>query len=126
MDDRKLEIRHLPCALTNDELLEKGQLAAGCVAELRKLEDEKAEAAKRIGEAIKEKQSEQRRLAHEISTRSEVRPVECRTVALFQTRQMITVREDTGETVEKRPMTDGEVAAMKQGRLFDGDGDGAH
>lgn len=114
---RETEIRHLPCVLTEQELLQKGQLAANAVKELRELEDEKARVSKSLGDDIKGKRSELSKLGLEISSKTEYRAVECDVVMLFEREMVITVRTDTGEKVYERKMTEGEFAAAKQARL---------
>jgi hypothetical protein len=116
------ETRHLPCPLTDRELIEKGDLQARGLQDLRDLEDEKAKVAKDYGEQIKDKRSELNKLSREISTRTEVRPIRCDVMFVPEEDKAITIRTDTGERIEVRSMTSEErdrLAQRKQPGLFD-------
>jgi hypothetical protein len=102
------EIRHLPVELTQKELLQKGQLAAKGVDELKEIEAEKAASSKRFGELVKDKRSLLDKLAHEITTGEEVRPVECFWKQNWREHTMVLYRGDTGDNVYERSMTEAE------------------
>lgn len=102
------EIRHLPVDLTPKELHQKGQLTAKGIEELKTIEADKAAATKRFSDSLKDKRSELDKLAHEINTGEEVRPVECWWKQNWRDHSMELYRGDTGDTVYTRAMTEAE------------------
>lgn len=111
---KRLETRHLPCALTDRELLAKGQLSAQAVKDLRKLEDEKKAWASKYADLIKDKEMELRKLSTEIETGEEVRPVDCYVEPRWSDFMVEISRGDTGALIETRAMTDLEKEARQQ------------
>ena len=74
---QRTETHHLPVKLHQHEVLVKAQQAAKGLSTLKRIEDDKAEVTKDFAEQIKKKRRELDLLAHEVSTGTEVRPVEC-------------------------------------------------
>lgn len=109
-------IKHLPVSLTREEIEERSKTVARLSGEIadaeRKVESEKESAKARVkeAEAIAEGLSaKQRQLSRVVLEGREEREVAC-TVRLDRAnRQKITTRDDTGERVDVRPLTDGEM-----------------
>lgn len=123
---QRTEVRHLPVKLHQSEVLVKAKQAAEGLSKLKGLEDDKAEATKDYAEQIKKKRRELDLLAHEVSTGTEVRPVECDLVPRRVDEMIDVVRPDTGEVVSSRPMTQSEREKLKQSALQFDDSDNAH
>lgn len=102
------EFRQLPVKLSQAEVLTKGRLAAKTELALGKLEDEKAESARKFSDDIKRKRKELDVLASEVDTGTEIRPVRCELVPRWSEYMVDVVRADTSEIVESRPMTHAE------------------
>ena len=101
-------INRLPVKLTNEELLAKSDELASAVNEKASLENGKKDNAKHYGELIKESDSTICSLAFEIKLKAELRDVSCSEVPDYKLGTMAIVRDDTGETVEHRVMTEEE------------------
>ncbi len=97
--------RKLRCKLSDEELRSKGEALAGSVDEKQKKKVEAKNAASIARAAIKSLDEKIRRLTRDYQDRSEERPVECREVVDVRRSQVNTVRQDTGETIESRPMS---------------------
>jgi len=100
--------RELPCHLTNDE---KAKLAGELVAVIEKAEQEEIEQDKQKKEMksiLAGYAATQSRLARMLRNGIEQRPVEVRIEALYDVGKARTIRTDTGEVVEERPLTDSE------------------
>jgi hypothetical protein len=125
---QRTECHHLPVKLTEHETLVKGREAAKELNALNTLEAEKADVTKDFAERIKKKRRELDKLAHEVSTGTEVRPVDCDLVPRFADEMIDVVRPDTGATVSSRPMTQSERDTFKQRSLpfSDREDDRAH
>lgn len=95
--------RQLPCKLTEEEITARGCHLAEVEREIEKKEDEKQRHAKALGDEIKEMRSRTRLIAQEISTRTTYRDVEITEQKVGV--HMETVRLDTGEVIETRPLT---------------------
>lgn len=105
----KIETRQLPCPLTNDELLAKGDALATC---LRAIDDEKSAQEQQkaeMKERIADLETTKGRLRTEIQERREWRAVHVE-IRLKDARQALVteVRTDTGEILRERFMDDDE------------------
>lgn len=100
------KILHLPVQLTEDELRSKGQQQAQAVIEYGQIETAKRVATADFGKKLKSKRADIDTLAQQIRTGLEVRPVECEVVPLYDAFSVVTIRRDTRERVDVRPMTD--------------------
>lgn len=96
---------YLPCKLTEQELLSKGQDIAKAARDRAKLEDEKAEVAKRFKERIDGHTADIRDLAQAINTGEEKRDVECERVFDYANNSVTTIRLDTYQQIGERTMT---------------------
>jgi hypothetical protein len=108
------DTRSLPCTLSERELAERRDKLAGLVGEIVKVEAEKKIATSTFAERLKELGGAAREAAKQIRDRSEYRQVEVSERHDPVRFCVDTYREDTGELVETRPMTDGEIANAKQ------------
>ena len=99
-----IETRKLPVSLTGPELLAKGaELAAG-IRRVKGLKDEKADLTAMMKRATEAGAT----LTDEIAHRQEIRNVECNVTHDFDDFQTTVTRCDTGEQIERRPMSDAE------------------
>jgi len=117
----QVKIVHLPVQLTEDELRSKGQQQAAAMIEFSALESEKRDITADLGARLKAKRRELDRLAVEVRTGVESRAVECHLVPVWASHTVVTMRRDTGEQVETRPMS----AAERQLELRAVSGEGA-
>lgn len=99
------KIVHLPVRLTEEELRAKAQLQARAMREYGDIEAKKKAVTADFGDQLKEKRKELDQLAREVSTGMETRAVECDLVPIWSSFTVVTVRRDTKDTVETRPMT---------------------
>lgn len=110
--------RMLPCLLPPEDQLAYAKNAATIHADsTRKLEE--MEAAKKSAQAeIKELDLERNRLLKIVDTGVEHRKVECDERANYSLGEMLTIRTDTGEVVDRRRLT---VAESQQRMKFEED-----
>jgi hypothetical protein len=94
----------LPCKLTEEERQLKSDAHAQAQADLEQLELDKASASSSFGAAIKKKKQEISKLAKEVRTREEVRPVECVERPRYDVNMVDLIRLDTKGKVSSRPM----------------------
>lgn len=107
-ETRGTETRTLPVTLTTDELLARGD---GLARAHRAVRDEQAK-QKAVKEEMKQRledlEGEVGKLARIVRDKAEDRDVECRIVHDYLANAVQVVREDTGEVIEARAMTDRE------------------
>ncbi|MFA6605102.1 MAG: hypothetical protein WCS88_03850 [Patescibacteria group bacterium] len=101
--------RTLPVPLTAEEIKQHSEELVAELGNVDRLTDEKKSIASSIGERVKEAQAKVTRLAYEIRTKSARRPVECEWRFEYGRGVASLHRADTGEIVETRPMTEGEM-----------------
>lgn len=104
----------LPTSLTDDERNARARNATSLHHELEMLRERKKEAAKEYGEQIAELETALAESAKAARTGMEERDVEVRWSANIDRCVMELFREDTGEKVRERPMTDEEQRAARQ------------
>lgn len=97
-------IESLPCALTAQEKLLKTDQLVEVLAQVTELEEAKKEAASSIKEQIQKKERESHKLAHELRTGHELRPIECIERPRYADLMVDKVRVDTGAVVSSRAM----------------------
>lgn len=110
-------IRELPCALTADELLQRGDAMADCEMAIDKLKDKRSKLSKKIGE----KRKERFELAEMIDRGEEVREVSCEWHEDFAKNVRRLMRMDTGGEVEQVTMTAAERQLMIESPAPGGD-----
>jgi hypothetical protein len=111
--------RQLSCTLTRDQLLMKGSEQAGLLSQRDGIEAA-LKAAQKAGKAqIDEVEAAMRRVAGEIRDKAELRLVGCVRVHDWQKATVAEFREDTGEEIASRRMSEEE----KQREMDFGDGD---
>jgi hypothetical protein len=96
-----IEVRELPCELTEAELLQRGDAMAECEMCVDKLKDKRSKISKKIGE----KRKERFELAEVIERGEEQREVRCVWIEDFTHNVKRLIRQDTGEEVEQTTMT---------------------
>ena len=94
----------LPCLLTSQEKLVKGEELVKRLEEKEDLEDKKKKSADDFKGAISIKEFDVKRLARQIGTGIEHREIECRELFHFARNLVETIRMDTGEVIRSRAM----------------------
>jgi hypothetical protein len=112
-EGRRVEIE-LPCRLTDEELIARGQSIAELHEEAGALRLQKVQASGQIGGEIKAKEAAIGVLVQQLRTRTEARKVECVEELDFKEGIARTRRLDTKEIVGTRTLT----AAERQPSLF--------
>lgn len=105
----RTEQRELPCPLTHDELIAKGDALANVLrrldAEREAMEQAKAESKERTADLVRE----QSKLRQEIQERREFRPIDVEVYVKSGAVNMVEeIRVDTGEVIRERFMDDEE------------------
>lgn len=106
---RKSISRWLPVALGSSELLDRARTMSQRCKEKDALEAEKAATTRDFGERLKKLGGEVARLSEVVSTGIENQNVECSELHSYRDRLVTITREDTGETVETRPLLESEM-----------------
>jgi hypothetical protein len=101
--------RMLPVKLTEDELLQRGKIAAEAIEKKASLKDGLKNAAAVFRGKIKLQDEIINKLSHQISTGEEDREVEVKIKKDHENKRYMEVREDTGEVTVDRAMTPGEL-----------------
>lgn len=122
------EARSLRCDLTDHERLVKGRLLAESDADCFRIEEEKGQVAAQYAAQLKTATSRRHELASTIRQGYEFREVECRIERTYTEREVMVVREDTGEVIERRGMNPTELREAEkraQPELFENETDAA-
>lgn len=98
----------LTCKLTSQEVHEKAKMMADGVGEIGEMEDDKKAAADHWKRKIDKRQAEVKRLAFQVRTETEERPVAVVDEFRFDSGEVVTVRTDTYEAISRRKMKDSE------------------
>lgn len=116
---KKVEMM-LPVPITQDERLSYGKELSDLVNQEHVKEEEKKAVSSRMGEEVKTLHANVLRV-NEILTSGYVRKlVPCVMKVNLPKQEMWTIRTDTDKRVLARKMTDNEVEAARQGKLFNG------
>lgn len=110
-------LQSLPCKMTEAERLEMAMLASQAYAKVTALTEEAKGVAAGFKERIAANSADVTRLMRCIETSTEWRDVELQYINDFGVGRYVTIRTDTGEEYDSRPLT----AKEKQGRLFGDD-----
>lgn len=97
--------QRLPVQLTDEELLDRSTALVDNIQKTAALEEEKKSVDADFKGKIKARAEVSRKLTEIISNRTEDREVECEVKKDFERGTVTTVRMDTGEVVETRPIT---------------------
>lgn len=114
------EQRELACALTNDQVRERGEQQAAAELEIERLKSQR----KGLTGAINDLAEKRNALAHVVDTRVEQRVVDCVWVADYASGLSSLVRQDNGEVVEQRPIASSERQVTLSGLDPVNDADG--
>lgn len=98
----------LRCKITQAEIQQSGEQLAETVEALEALQDAKSNASKAYDEEIKAKRRTRDALALDVRTGTAERCVECYEQPRWSELLVNVVRDDTGEVVRTRSMTDDE------------------
>ena len=101
-------VKELRCALTDEELLARGQALARALEQMQKREADGKAFAANVKSDIEQYKKEGLRLTSHIAEKSEWRPVECNEIHDFAEGTVTMVRLDTGELISERRMWDEE------------------
>jgi hypothetical protein len=101
----------LPCKLTSYELMEAGKKLSQSVSEVHGIQNAKKLAASEFKAKEERAQGEVSEIARTIATETEMREVVCCLHYHYDEDTVITIREDTGETVDARRMKEHERQA---------------
>lgn len=104
------EQRKLMVTLTESERNERGRQVSRLVRHYRAVEEEKKETAKEFSDKLKEIRTGMDKAAAAAETGQEERMVECRVV--IRGMQKDVYREDTGECIESRTLSDEELESV--------------
>jgi hypothetical protein len=107
--NREPFFRNLPVELTDDEVFEHGARVASLMKTIEDLEEEKASNASAYAQRIKMARLHMKATATELRTGVAYRDVRCTDAVTADSREVVTVRLDTGEVVARRPATDHEL-----------------
>ena len=105
LDTGEREMRELPIALSEKEILARGELLAKEVQVRERVDTERKEAAAGFRERLDKHDAEIERLAEEVESGAETQDVECALYEDGDRMLMQWVRLDTGEVIEERPMS---------------------
>jgi hypothetical protein len=97
-------IQECKVLLTDDELLDRGKKLAQAVAETNQAERDKAAYNSQIKSRLDIANGLTQKFRGIVAEGAEYRPVVCHRVYDYTARTVSVVRDDTGETVEYRPM----------------------
>jgi len=97
--------RKLPVKLTREEVHHRGKRLATIEAEISDIEFEKKEVNADFKSKLEGRKTEIARLTREINEEAEYRQVQIIEQKDWDTREVLTIRQDTGEVIEARPMT---------------------
>ncbi|MBL8600331.1 MAG: hypothetical protein JNK72_00260 [Myxococcales bacterium] len=113
------KIQRLPCKLSEYDKAQRAKLATQLIAEYRSKEDAQKLAAKEANLELKTLRSTLEEAARASREGIETRDVETREQPVFESWEMETVRLDTMEVIDRRPMTKEEHARYRQGTLIE-------
>jgi hypothetical protein len=104
----KRENRILPCKLTKDELIERGQSLAATIEDINTETDAQEGLKREMKARIGVLEAQRSSLAAVVSRRHELRDVSVEVQLHDDTNTVATVRMDTGEVIHSRTMNDDE------------------
>lgn len=124
----KTEFRRLPVKLTPGELQARGKTLADEIESYKRTEGAKKASAEDFGGRLKNTRARIDDLSRVVASGEERRDVECHFVRFEESFEIAWVREDTGEQVERRPMTvdERQVPLRLVGHGFKDDTDEKH
>lgn len=101
--------RHLRCALTQEELIERGQKLTYHMAEVQAAENDLASFKSQSKSRIDAATAEVRKYQQQVAEQAEWRDVECEDRMDFDSKTVTSIRLDTGEIIGTRRMTEDEL-----------------
>lgn len=110
--------RQLPVKLTEKERMARAMSAAELQSDYNEIEERKKETTRSLGQQLKDLRKDIEKLQRAVRTGSEHQDVQIETRRNEDRRTIETVRLDTGEIIDSRPMT----VEERQGKLFGIDG----
>lgn len=100
--------RNLPCRLTDAELLVRADDLSVAVQEITAEENRQTDVKAQMKARLTELDSRKTRLAITVGRKEEYRDIRCELSADLQAGTVTTIRTDTGEAMETRPMSESE------------------
>lgn len=110
-EDRQVEVRELPCKLTEKERMDKAKLLAQSVTEKSEAEDQRKAMASDYKAKIDGMEAQIQRLSGHVTTGMESRRVDCVWEFDLDRKTKFLIRTDTGETVSQARLTQDELQA---------------
>jgi hypothetical protein len=110
--------KDLDCPLTQEEWEERSKMQGDAVRDWETAQAAAKLSAKQHGEVVRKAEGRVHDLARAVRDRKESRAVLCEERVNNRLFRVETVRLDTSEIIDARPMTDEEMAEAQQGRLF--------
>jgi chromosome segregation ATPase len=98
-------VRELECALTQAELLERGDAMAACESSIEDLKSER----RRLNASIREQSDKRGDLGKIIETKQETRDVQCKWIPDYEAKSYSLIRQDTGAEIERRDMPEADL-----------------
>ena len=95
----------LPCKLSNEELLERGQQLGAVTQDIADEEARQVSIKQELKARLTELESQRMQLATQITRREEMREVEIVPERDYTLAKYYEIRQDTGEVVKERPLT---------------------
>lgn len=111
------ETNELPCELTDEEKIDRGEKLAKATQEVEEIDAERKRVAADYSAKLKLARTRRDELAITVATGKEKRRVECRVFADIKQAAYITCRNDTGDEVRRRPMSSTELEHERQADL---------
>jgi co-chaperonin GroES (HSP10) len=109
--DENVSTRMLLTELSQEEKNARGEEVGNVIAEIESLQDQLKAASGGIKAKINDAKKKERRLGHILATGKEEREVQVRTDKDWEHKEVILIRLDTNEVVERRTMTASEAQA---------------
>lgn len=113
------KIQRLPCKLSEYDKAQRAKLTTVLLAEYTAKETEQKLAAKEASSELKRLRATMEEAGRAAREGIETRDVETREQPVFESWEMETVRLDTKEVIDRRPMTKEEHTRYRQGVLVE-------
>jgi len=102
--ERTEKVLHLPCKLTSSEFVERAQALAQTTADIASEESRADSLKKQLNAKMAELEAKRQALSAVVQRGEEFRDVACEYTRDFDAGVVYTLRKDTGEIMDERPM----------------------
>lgn len=110
-------LRNLPVKLTITELAKKSADLAAALRDLAAAKEDAGATKRGLADGIKRREETIARLAQHVHEKAEPREVDCHEELDLGSAIARVYRDDTGELVDSRPMTEAEIRSERQAEL---------